>query len=92
MSKLSNFISEIMEQMEQRRFTQEKEGKRMQPKEKKISFLCDGRLACGAFTGCYQNGGDCHHTKDITHARNFVEWSTSFAERESTIKEDSAPA
>lgn len=64
----------------------------MQPKEKEICFLCDGRLACGAFAGCYKNGGDCHHTKDVTHARNFVEWSTSFAESESTIEEDSAPA
>ena len=39
----------------------------------KILFLCDGRAQCTQEekTECFKNGGNCRHTSDIRHAKNF---------------------
>ena len=38
----------------------------------KILYLCDGELEkCRMKSGCYKNGGDCMHTSNIEHAKNF---------------------
>lgn len=38
-----------------------------------IKFLCDGRARCSQEekAECYINGGNCRHTNDIRHAKNF---------------------
>ena len=38
-----------------------------------IKFLCDGRAQCTQEekTECFKNGGNCRHTSDIRHAKNF---------------------
>lgn len=36
-----------------------------------IFYLCDGEKEDCKKRSCYKNGGECEHTKDIKHARNF---------------------
>ena len=48
--------------------------------QKKITYLCDGRRCRNSRESCYVNGGECHHTKDIKHAKYFREWSNTYEE------------
>lgn len=36
-----------------------------------ILYLCDGENENCTKKGCYLNGGECKHTKNIRHAKNF---------------------
>lgn len=36
-----------------------------------VCYICDGQLPCAKEAGCFLNGGDCLHTSDISHAKNF---------------------
>lgn len=38
---------------------------------KDILFLCDGKQKCCKKLGCGYNGGECFHTINIKHAKNF---------------------
>lgn len=52
--------------------------------EKKIFYLCDGKVEKCSKRTCYKNGGDCKHTSDIEHAKNFQKvFKDSFRENES---------
>lgn len=38
-----------------------------------IFYVCDGEIPqCEGYEGCYINGGECSHTIDIRHAKNFT--------------------
>ena len=66
----------------------------------KILFLCDGRAQCTQKekTECFKNGGNCRHTSDIRHAKNFLrchwmrvkeltaEFDTKYVEKEPTAE------
>ena len=39
--------------------------------EQRVFYLCDGEKEDCKRTNCYQNGGECKHTEDIEHAKNF---------------------
>ena len=47
---------------------------------KKTIYICDGRKWCGSTEGCYLNGGPCSHTKELSHAKNFIEWNKTYEE------------
>ena len=47
---------------------------------KKPIYICDGRKWCGSTEGCYLNGGPCSHTKELSHAKNFIEWNKTYEE------------
>ncbi len=65
-----------------------------------IKFLCDRRARCSQEekTECFINGGDCRHTSDIRHAKNFqgchwmrvkeltAELGTTYVEKEPTAE------
>ena len=36
-----------------------------------VAYFCDGKPKCRRSLECWKNGGDCHRTVDIRHARNF---------------------
>lgn len=38
-----------------------------------VLYLCDGERPDCKKTGCYKTGGECRHTFDVEHARNFSE-------------------
>lgn len=39
-----------------------------------IYYLCDGkRENCKGSESCYKNGGECRHTLDVCHAKNFYQ-------------------
>ena len=40
--------------------------------EASVVFVCDGKKEDCGKTGCFKNGGECHHTSDINHAANFI--------------------
>lgn len=47
-------------------------------KKHTISYLCDGcDERCKSSIGCYLNGGECKHTSDIFHAKNFTTFNSS---------------
>lgn len=66
----------------------------------KILLLCDGRAQCSQKekTECFKNGGNCRHTSDIRHAKNFqcchwmrvkeltAEYGTEYVEKEPTAE------
>ena len=37
----------------------------------KIFYLCDGEAEKCSKSRCYKKGGDCMHTSDIEHTKNF---------------------
>ena len=38
-----------------------------------ILYLCDGHIEkCRNSNNCFYNGGQCEHTFDINHAKNFI--------------------
>ena len=39
--------------------------------QSRVFYLCDGERENCKRNMCYKNGGDCKHTKDIRHAKNF---------------------
>ena len=39
--------------------------------KEKIFYLCDGEVEKCNKRICYKNNGDCNHTTDIRHAKNF---------------------
>lgn len=39
--------------------------------EQRVFYLCDGKKEDCKRRNCYQNGGECKHTEDIEHAKNF---------------------
>lgn len=39
--------------------------------EADVAFVCDGQVEGCPKSGCYLHGGDCFHTTDPMHARNF---------------------
>lgn len=47
---------------------------------KKPIYICDGRKWCGNTEDCYLNGGLCGHTKELSHAKNFIEWNKTYEE------------
>lgn len=38
-----------------------------------ITYICDQKCECKNSPGCIQNGGECSHTTDIKHSKNFDE-------------------
>lgn len=38
-----------------------------------IAYICDQKCKCKHSPGCIQNGGECSHTTDIKHSKNFDE-------------------
>ena len=38
-----------------------------------IAYICDQQNACCDHPGCIKNGGECFHTTDIKHSKNFDE-------------------
>lgn len=42
--------------------------------EKKVLYLCDGKIPECAKTSCYKHGGTCRRTTDIEHAVNFEDF------------------
>ena len=38
---------------------------------KAVFYLCDGDVDGCLRSNCYKNGGECRHTSDVYHARNF---------------------
>lgn len=39
--------------------------------KEKVFYLCDGEVENCKKTRCYKNDGDCNHTSNIKHAKNF---------------------
>lgn len=39
--------------------------------EQRVFYLCDGKKEDCKRTNCYKNGGECKHTEDVEHAKNF---------------------
>lgn len=39
--------------------------------EQRVFYLCDGEKKDCKRTNCYKNGGECKHTEDVEHAKNF---------------------
>lgn len=39
--------------------------------EQRVFYLCDGKKEDCKRTNCYKDGGECEHTEDIEHAKNF---------------------
>lgn len=33
-------------------------------------YICDGKKGCGKSSGCFLNGGECHHTTTLRNALN----------------------
>ena len=44
--------------------------------ERKIFYLCDGKVPECPKTHCYQHGNECRHTTNIEHAVNFEKVSS----------------
>ena len=44
-------------------------------KQERVYFLCDTRQRCRDSENCILNGGTCHTTKNVRHAKSFMEWS-----------------
>lgn len=59
--------------------------------EKEIFYLCDGDKECCSSHGCFMNGGECRHTKDIRHAISFLHVAdTNFYDGEGLVKKKEA--
>ena len=64
--------------------------------EPRVFYICDGKKEDCKRTNCYQNCGECKHTEDIEHAKNFCrdgidsEKSSFFVEENRRKKEISA--
>ena len=63
--------------------------------QSRVFYLCDGERENCKRNMCYKNGGDCKHTKDIGHAKNFSrkyvrQESSSFYENEAASKKSDA--
>lgn len=56
--------------------------------KEKVFYLCDGEVENCKKTVCYKIGGDCKHTSNIKHAKNFRKNypKSSFFECEDTEK------
>ena len=58
---------------------------------KKPIYICDGRKWCGSTEDCYLHGGLCSHTKELSHAKNFLEWNNTYVES-ATKSKHAAPS
>lgn len=64
--------------------------------QSRVFYLCDGERENCKKNMCYKNGGDCKHTKDVKHAKNFSrkdvrQESSNFYENEAASKNQMQP-
>lgn len=50
-----------------------------------VCYICDGQLPCAKEAGCFLNGGNCSHTRDVSHAKNFKSVKELVPEEEHSV-------
>lgn len=51
-----------------------------------VAYVCDGKAECSNKIECFLNGGPCHHTFKVEHAKNFKNVENQLGE--ANYKED----